>query len=265
MEAEEKALLARAKSGDADAVSALVERYAPQVLRFATKMCGHGEDARDVLQESLIDAARGLADFRGDSSLGSWLYSIARSRCIKHRRKRTGEPASFASLDEVREDLAAGNRPDEEADARQLGERLERAIEALDPIYREVLLLRDVEGLTAPEVAEAIGLGVDAVKSRLHRARAQVRKHLSSEEPPLPGCPDVIELFSRHLEGELDASMCQEMESHVAGCARCSADCDSLKEVLSLCQTAAVPDVPSDVRSAVRREIRALMDARLKE
>jgi RNA polymerase sigma-70 factor (ECF subfamily) len=89
-------------------------------------------------------------------------------------------------------------------------------------MYREVLVLRDVEGLSAPEVGEVLGLSVEAVKSRLHRAAIAVRERvapaLGAAEPPKPGCPDVLPLLSRHLEGELKPETCQEMERHLATC-----------------------------------------------
>src|SRR5690606_32190005 len=105
--------------------------------------------------------------------------------------------------------------PEEALVGRQVEVALERAIQSLDPMYREVLVLRDVEGLTAPEVAEVLGLGVQAVKSRLHRARVAVRNALmpvlgvpETTASPAAGCPDVLTLFSRHVEDEISAEVC---------------------------------------------------------
>ena len=105
---------------------------------------------------------------------------------------------------------------------------------------REVIILRDIEGLTAPEVAEITGDSVDAIKSRLHRARADVRARLGAllgdaDEPPSAGCPDVLTAFSKRMEGDLNPRLCAELQDHVDGCAACRARCDSLKRALAVC------------------------------
>ena len=144
---------------------------------------------------------------------------------------------------------------------------LEQAIAALEPMYREVLLLRDAEGLTAPEVAEVLGLTPQAVKSRLHRARLSVRERVAPllgverDLPPAPGtCPDVLTMFSRHLEDEISADLCAEMERHLQACARCRGTCDSLKRTLALCRTAGpTAEVPAAVRASVKQALRAFL------
>ena len=142
---------------------------------------------------------------------------------------------------------------------------LEQAIGALEPMYREVLLLRDVEGLSAAEVAEVLGVGVPAVKSRLHRARLSVRAHVApllGIAPPEPagapekGCPDVLALFSRYLEDEISAGGLREMERHLAGCGRCRGACDSLKRTLALCRTSPSAPVPKAIQDSVRVAVR---------
>ena len=135
---------------------------------------------------------------------------------------------------------------------------------ALEPMYREVLLLRDVEGLTAPEVAHITGASVQAVKSRLHRARLSVRAHVApllgipTDLPAAAGtCPDVLELFSAHLEGELSPEVCATMERHIEDCPRCKGACDSVKRTLSLCQAAAPAiQVPAAVQASVKVALR---------
>src|SRR6185503_7450233 len=151
-------LLERARSGDGEALERLLERHQAQVYRFGMKMCRDPEDAKDVLQDTLLAVARGVRDFRGASSLSTWLYSIARSFCIKKRRRSQFAPEEERSLDtdlttEANRLAAPGRSPDETLAGKQVEQALEKAISALEPMYREVLLLRDVEGLTAPEVA----------------------------------------------------------------------------------------------------------------
>ncbi len=249
-----------------ESIGKLLESYAPTIHRFALRMCRDPEDARDVVQETMLAASRGLGDFRGDASLSTWLFTIARSFCIKARRLRTGQPDRMVSLEseEMEPTPSSAAAPDEAAGERELGRALEAAIGALDPMYREVLVLRDVEGLTAPEVASVLGIGVDAVKSRLHRARTAVREKLApllhADAPPSPGCPDVVPILSRYLEGEIAHADCAEMERHVESCARCRAQCDSLRRTLDLCSASAkkANQVPPEVQEQVRQALREL-------
>lgn len=266
-------LLTAAREGDEDALSTLLERYQGQVYRFGMKMCRDPEDAEDVLQETLLAMARGVHDFRGASSLSTWLYTVARSFCIKKRRRSKFAPVE-TSLDTVGGSEAVSvpdpaRGPDEAFAGKQVGQALEEAISALDPMYREVLILRDVEGLTAPEVSEVLGVSVQAVKSRLHRARVAVRNDVAPvlgigpEEPAAPGtCPDVLTMFSKHLEDEISAEVCVEMERHLEGCPRCRRACDSLKQTLALCRTTApTAEVPPAVQSAVKTAVERFLRA----
>jgi RNA polymerase sigma-70 factor, ECF subfamily len=271
-EGDDEILLEAARGGDREALEDLLLRYQPRVYRFGMKMCGDEEDAKDVLQETLFAMARSVRDFRGASSISTWLYTIARSFCIKKRRRSRFAPAQEQSLDAA---LAEGGvqvedpRPGPEQDvaARQIETALARAIAALEPMYREVLVLRDIEGLGAAEVAEVLGVGVDAVKSRLHRARLAVREGilpLLGVAPTAPAasqrqCPDVLNLFSRHLEGEISADLCAEMERHLQTCAHCRGACESLKQTLALCHHAPAPRVPPEVQQSVRRSLRELL------
>jgi len=264
----DEGLLTAAQSGDAQALEALVERHQAQVYRFGMKMCRDPEDAKDVLQDTLLAMARGVRDFRGASSLSTWLYTIARSFCIKKRRRSKFAPEEERSLDtDVPREAARRAAPSQTAEDLLAGQQVERALEqaiaALEPPYREVLLLRDVEGLTAPEVAEVVGLSVQAVKSRLHRARLAVREHVAPllGVDPAPqaalGCPDVLTMFSQHVEDEISAERCAEMERHLEGCARCRGTCDSLKRTLAMCRTLgpATP-VPGPVQASVKTALR---------
>ncbi len=262
-------LLQQARAGDPQAIEALLERHQARVYRFGMKMCQDPEDAKDVLQDTLLSMARGLRDFRGTSSISTWLYSIARSFCIKKRRKSKFAPQDELSLDtEIIEQGSQLADPAKSADealaGKQVEHALEQAIRALEPMYREVLLLRDVEGLTAPEVAEVLGTSVQAVKSRLHRARLSVRAGvapllgLATDGPAAPGtCPDVLTLFSQHLEDEISTELCAEMERHLRSCARCRGACDSLKRTLALCRTTGQTlQVPAPVQASVKVALR---------
>jgi len=268
MAVDDVELLDAARGGDRAALERLLERHQGQVFRFGLKMCGSEDDAKDVLQETLIAAARTLRDFRGGSSLSTWLYTIARSFCIKQRRTSKHAPQHFASLDEASSEARAvpdvRRGPDEEASGAQVQAALQDAIAALDPKYREVLVLRDVEGLPAAQVGEILGLSVEAVKSRLHRARIAVRERVAPAlgvvDLPSPAvaeaaCPDVVELFSKHVEGDISGTICSALEAHLQGCERCRARCDSLRATLTLC-AAAGDEVPLRVERSVRAALR---------
>jgi RNA polymerase sigma-70 factor (ECF subfamily) len=247
----------------------LLERHQAEVYRFGLKMCRDPDDGKDVLQDTLLAAARGVRDFRGASSLSTWLYTIARSYCIKKRRrsKFAKEPDRSLDGDAAHEShrLADPDRPPDEALAgKQVEHALEQAIGALDPMYREVLLLRDVEGLTAPQVSEVLGITAQAVKSRLHRARLSVREHMApvlgvpeARGEPSSTCPDVVALFSQHLDDEIRPEMCREMERHLEGCSRCRNTCDALKRTLTLCHTSGPSvQVPASVQTSVKVALR---------
>ena len=266
-------LLGAAQDGDRKALNELLERHQGRVFRFGMKMCGAEEDAKDILQETLLAAARNVDGFRGASSVPTWLYAIARSFCIKKRRTSKFAPDHVESLESAGEAVTevpdAARGPEEDASGRQIRGALGDAIAALDPMYREVLILRDVEGLSAPEVAEVMGLSIEAVKSRLHRARVAVRDRvaplLGVTEPSTPApsdaCPDVLNLFSQRLEGEISGSVCQELESHLLSCPRCSARCDSLRASLNLCRQAGDEAVPPRVEHSVRTALQKFLDA----
>jgi RNA polymerase sigma-70 factor (ECF subfamily) len=266
-------LLAAAQSGDRKALNDLLERHQNRVFRFGMKMCGREEDAQDVLQETLLAAARNVDGFRGASSVSTWLYTIARSFCIKSRRTSKFAPRqleSFESEGGAAIDVADPARgPEEDLAGRQVHDALGEAIGDLEPIYREVLVLRDVEGLSAAEVAEVTGVSVEAVKSRLHRARVAVRDRIApllgiadaTSPQEAPACPDVLGLFSQRLEGEISGSVCQELEDHLRQCPRCSARCDSLRASLNLCRQAGDETVPRRVEFSVRTALRKFLEA----
>ena len=266
------ALLERARLGDRQAIEELLARHQAQVYRFGLRMCRNPEDAEDVLQETLLAMARGVRDFRGASSISTWLYTIARSFCIKKRRTSKFAAKAPHSLDT---DVAAESArladpakgPDEVLAGKQVERALEQTIRALEPMYREVLLLRDVKGLTAPEVAEVLGVSVQAVKSRLHRARLSVRAHVApllgvptAAAAPRGACPDVLTLFSQHLEDEIGPDVCAELERHLEACPRCRGACDSLKRTLALCRTAGPGvEVPVSVQASVKVALKAFL------
>lgn len=147
--------------------------------RFALRLTKDEALAEDVLQDTFLVAMRELGGWRGEGSFRGWLYAVARSRVLMARRRKVGEPESFESQEslEVLGLQAGWGAPmDAEALAARVQQQsvLEAALAGLDPADREVLVLRDLEGLSGEETAQALGLSLPAMKSRLHRARLRV-------------------------------------------------------------------------------------------
>ena len=250
MDQAETALIAAARDGDRRALDELLASYEQRIYRFGLRMCGDEEAAREVLQETLLAAFRNLAGFRGEASLSTWLYQIARSFCIKERR---GARPTVELASELPDQADA---PDLQVHARQIGEALAAAIRELPPEQREVLVLRDVEGLSAQEAADVVGIEVGALKSRLHRARMALRTRLASvvAGDPEP-CPELAQELTAYAASEIDQAACVRIEEHLAGCPRCTGACDALKRTVSMCKSIPGEAVPDSVRFAVRRAI----------
>jgi RNA polymerase sigma-70 factor, ECF subfamily len=179
-------LVNRAREGDASAFSALVSQYEGKIFRLAMNITQNREDAEDVLQESFLKAYEHLDQFQGNSKFYTWIVRIAVNQALMKLRKRKTDRS--VSLDEqidtgedtvVREIAAWDPDPEERFSREELHTILTEAIDGLAPIYRTVFTLRDVDGLSTEETAEALDLSVPAVKSRLLRARLQLRDRLT--------------------------------------------------------------------------------------
>lgn len=196
MDARDEQLLAAVRRGDRTALEQLLMVHQARVYRFGLRMCGEEEDAKDILQETLIAAAAAVKDFRGASSISTWLYSIARGFCSKKRRTSKFAPERVESLEVVAAEamrIPDGRRaPDDVASGRESDEAVNAALLAVDPRHREVLVLKELEGLSHAEIAEILAVSTKAVKSRLHRARVALRERLAPSccgRDPLEGAP----------------------------------------------------------------------------
>ncbi len=167
----------------------LYRQHVDQIYRYAHRLCGESEAAKDIVQDTFLNAYRAFRGFRGDAQVSTWLYTIASRACLRMRRRRKGEPAHNLSLEafvpstdgELHLQIPVdGLTPEEALANKELRQALDQAIGRLPGGYRMVLILRDMEGLSAKEVATILGLGERAVKSRLHRARLFVRRELSA-------------------------------------------------------------------------------------
>ena len=184
------ALVARAQMGELDAFEALTNRYEQRVYSLALRMLRHPQDAEDVTQQTFLSALEHLDGFRGDASFATWLLRIATHAALKVIRKQKG--LDTVSLEEATDEAGGYEtipHPEYIADWRQSPEQLvetneiqrllDEALAKLDEKHRLVFLLRDVEGLSVKETAEALGLSEANTKVRLLRARLQLREQLT--------------------------------------------------------------------------------------
>lgn len=261
--AAEGRLLRAARAGDTTALRDLLERASAPAWRWSRGFCRNSEDAADLVQDVLHTLLRSLQQFRGDSSLSTWTYVVARRACARRRQRgKRQQPLDAPAYAHLRDQPDAAPGPAHRLERRELAARLEAAISTLPEAQRAVLVMRDVEGLSAAEVGEALGLGERAVKSRLHRARLALREQLapyvSGGDAPAPkaGCPETALMLSRWFEGEVSALTCAQMERHVTGCASCNGACVSLRSVLGACRDYGGRSVPRELQRAVRAAVR---------
>lgn len=185
---DESALVQRAKGGDMDAFSELVTHYDRRVFRMAKQITQNDDDAEDVLQETFLKAYTHLDNFQGNSKFYTWLVRIAVNEALMKLRKRRSdrtvpldEPIDTGEDEMVREIAVWNENPEQTYSREELGDILDNAIQSLKPAYRTVFLLRDIEELSIEETAEALKLSISAVKSRLLRARLQLREKLTRQ------------------------------------------------------------------------------------
>ncbi len=175
--------LSAAQAGDLAALNRLVAAHRQGVYRYGLHVCRTTEDAEDAVQETLWAATRAIHTFRGTaSSIASWLFTMVRRECYRLIDRHRRAPTRLHGT----EDELPAEMPDPEGAVamRRLTEQLAVALTELDPIQREVILLRDIQELSAPEAAAQLGISVDALKSRLHRARVNLRDRVISASAP---------------------------------------------------------------------------------
>jgi RNA polymerase sigma-70 factor (ECF subfamily) len=175
------------KAGDREAYAAMVEEYSDQLYRLALRMVGNPQEAEDVLQETYLNAFKAIDRFEGRSSLGTWLYRIAANQALMRLRKNRPD---FVSVDEPlpgKEGSLIPRQlkdwcclPEKEFMSQESQEQLELAINMLSPALRAAFVLRDLHGLSTREAAEVLEISESAVKTRLLRARLELREQMSS-------------------------------------------------------------------------------------
>jgi RNA polymerase sigma-70 factor (ECF subfamily) len=168
--------LARLRTGDARAFEELVIAYQHRVFAVALRMLGSRAEAEEIAQETFVRAHRALPDFRGDAKLSTWLYAIASRLCLN--RLAAGDRRMRREGEETLLRLPADADPAAGLERREVEAALHRAIEALPEERRIVVILRDLEGLGYEDIAQALGLELGTVRSRLHRARMELKEKM---------------------------------------------------------------------------------------
>ncbi len=192
---DEREIIERVLAGDNDAFGVLVERYQSKVYNLALRMTGSEDDAADMAQETFLRAWRSLPAFQFESAFSTWLFRMTHNICIDHLRSKKRKPTvSLTMQDDGGEETAQLDLPDPGPDPEQSLLQSEertlvaRALQALPADYREILTLRAIDDLSYQKIAEILHLQEGTVKSRLSRARAQLRKNVlamgnNSEDP----------------------------------------------------------------------------------
>ncbi len=184
----------RVLAGDRDAFAVLVERHGSRIHGAILRMVGDPEAANDLAQETFLKAFSALASFRRGAAFSTWLYAIALNQVrSEYRRRKSMKGQAMLSLDAAggpgddpdgrpQEPPGPGPGPADEAVRREEAALLHRALERLDGEYREAVVLRDIEGLSYEEIAEAVDVPAGTVRSRIHRGRAALREILVPEK-----------------------------------------------------------------------------------
>jgi RNA polymerase sigma-70 factor (ECF subfamily) len=189
---EEQRFIERLKARDERAFIELVEAYEGRVFRLILRMLGRRDEAEDMAQEVFVQVFKAIAQFRGDSKLSTWVYRIAVNLCknrMKYLARRHAdaqdelEPIADRSqlADAKGVTFAAVARPDQMVEGYQVEQIVHHCISLLDPDFREVLVLRDVEDLSYEEIGEITGLAEGTVKSRIHRARTMLKASVEGQ------------------------------------------------------------------------------------
>ncbi len=186
MNTDERRLIAESLKGRTEAFGELVLRYQDRLYHAALRIADTPDDAYDVVQDAFLNAYQSLASFKGDAEFFTWLYRIAFNAAISQKRKKK----ATASLDAGRNgkpiaepiDDSHGIVPGETMEQGEEEARLHAAIRKLSVEHRAVLVMKDIDGLKYEEIAEATGVPIGTVRSRLHRARLDLRNLLGAEE-----------------------------------------------------------------------------------
>lgn len=246
-----------------EAIPRLLDEHGGRIYKVAMKLCGHPEDAADLVQDVFLQAYRKWHQFHGDSQATTWLYTIAARACRRSRRRRAGEPAKLESLDELLPNPGDGI-PDlhEEATGplaehlqKEARESVERAVSELPDAFRMPLVLKELLELPVSEVAAILGVKEATVKTRLHRARLLLRRRVAEGLPQKPAphpnharsvCLDLLAAKQEALDRGVPFRVPPEEL-----CTRCEALFDTLDLTQQVCLELRDGELPAPLRQAV--------------
>src|SRR3954451_358326 len=266
-------LIGRTAAGDRPAFERLVRRHQAAVLRFARALSHDETDAEMALQETFLAVWRAAGRFRYDASARTWTLSIARHAIYRRHRRWADDPAPFVSLRELGKAAGWGIEDDRFVDRLVDAEALAAALASLSPEDREILILRELEGLSPDEAAGVAGLAEGTSRNRLHRARMRLMTRLREcagdgeradrSDRIIAGlhCGEVLAELTAFLDGGLPADRARRIQEHVKDCEDCerfgsefSAAVFALREILS------EPPRDGEVESRLLERLRAEID-----
>jgi RNA polymerase sigma-70 factor (ECF subfamily) len=176
---DDQLLIKRAQDGDIDAFEDLIRAYEKKIYSIAYNMMNSREDAQDVTQETVLKIFRSLSMFNGKSTFSAWIYKVTTNTCLDELRKRKHTLLSIEKMSEdgvqFRDDAYTS---EELLTQKLLGQRISAEIDTLSPDYKLMIVLRDVQGMSYQQIAEITGISIGTVKSRINRARRQLREKL---------------------------------------------------------------------------------------
>lgn len=251
------------------AVTELMERHGGRLYSLGLRFCGNEDEARDLVQDTLLLAFRKWSQFEERSDPMTWLYRIAARVCQRRHRKRAGEPRQLEPLEKllpsgdrtIVDVPAAGDGPLELLEKRERQEAIESAIATLPENFRLPLVLKEIVELPVSDVASILGVKEATIKTRLHRARLhlakELRRHLPQKKAPPPGgsnrmCIDLLKAKQDSLDRGVEFPVPQDEL-----CARCRSLFATLDIGREACRHIGNGELPEAVRNVVLREMRA--------
>jgi RNA polymerase sigma-70 factor (ECF subfamily) len=272
-----------------EAVAQAIDLLQNTVYSFSMKVCGHREDAEDIMQDVLFRSLHHLGRFPDPAALAAWLYTVTKNRCRRVRRPSGGKSAKTISLDELMPDEAELHRllldesdsPEHRVLDAEQHNLLHQAVLQLPSTLRVVLVLHDMEELATDQIARILGVKAGTVAVRLHRARLAVRMEMNrilkggsvlsatvSAASSPPGrrtkpakrsaqCRELFAMLSEYLDGRLKPATCEQIEAHMNGCPNCVAFLNDLRASIDRCRSMQVscdPALASRLQSMLTQE-----------
>jgi RNA polymerase sigma-70 factor (ECF subfamily) len=267
-------ILERLKAGDPEGCTLCVRAHSDELYRLAYRMLRDPAAAEDVVQDTFVNAFKGLDKFDGRAALGTWLFRIAYNNALMRLRSR--RPTAPLEAETDGEGLGFtpvvvrwSEQPEEIVEQHETAEVLERAIDSLPLPLKTVFQLRDIEERSTEETAEILGASRAAVKVRLHRARLVLREKLSGylnqDVPPEAAtmtCEQLIPYLSEYVDNSIDEPLATAARQHIATCPHCHVLVDTTRQTITLMQAGKARVIPAADKTRLVAEIQSAFDER---